>query len=256
MTQIITYPCGGASLSDGITKDVAKLIGSPFSLHDGEPIVVSVEMFGESILRVSDRALASDALALEGVDLATASMKRSWQAIQSSVDERFCGLGPADDWEILAYAPAEDLSAAINEVVAAVLRADGLSSLQRPKSTVKRLDHAVIRAAKSAGLETLPNAPVRMKSGAKRNVTARVSSLSDESHVALIQTFGSSKSGWEISDRASGLFGNLAESGSAAKVSVLGSSVHLTSYQLDALKDVSDVVRESDLSDWMIGLAA
>lgn len=96
--------------------------------------------------------------------------------------------------------------AAIKEVVAAVLRADGLSRLQRPKSVVKRLDYAVIRAAKGAGLETLPDAPILLKSGEKRNATARVTSLKDNTHAALIQTFGSSRSGCDISDRASGLF--------------------------------------------------
>lgn len=231
--------------------DKTELVGLPWDLSDGEPVVIGVERLSEDLFNVTDRGLAAASLTSADVDLSKRGPVRSFQAVQCGIARAPMLSRSGGEFEIGASTDEAALGDVIVEVGEAVLRADALrvlgSSRRRP-----RFAGRIIRVASELNLAVQPQAlmPLRFE-GHQRPVSCRVSG---ELSSVFVQAVGASKGAAPSYDHARSVFADAAAT--VRRMTAVENGARLDGWQRDALREVSSLVDEPDLETALIELAA
>lgn len=228
--HVAVYPYG-----DG------QLVDLPWSFGDSEGMSVLITPVGEGLYNLSDRGLAASNLALAGVDLSAGKNRRSWDAVRGTL-----GLpGPigrtVSEFEIAALVDDAQIGQALHDMGAVMLRADGLRGLGTPGRRQSFSDR-LVRSAQAEGADVIPLAPLRMKYGGKRKVTAQLLGQRE----VYMQGLGSD----DTYDHARSLLGD-AELRPDQAVAVIARGVDVADWKRQALGEHADVIDEAELPEYI-----
>lgn len=241
----------GSALSDGL--DVRpfgedQLVRLPFAFSDGHMVQVLASQVGEDAWTLTDRGQTASVLLDHGVDLAKPQASRSWRSLLDTV-----GLPPAfaggEDFVLSMSSDSSTLGADVLRLGEAMLLAEGLRELKRPERS-QQLRARIITLAKEANLGVLPSAPLPIRFGSSRRVSAKITS-----DRATLYTQGVGKGSGQSYDHARALFTD-SMMPIEQHLSVIGGDSRLDNWQREALGTVSEVVTEQALADYFADLAA
>lgn len=227
-----------------------ELLLLPATFVGGEPVEVLITRDGTHI-SVTDRGTAADALADVGVDL-SGRARKSFEAIVKAID-----LSPAfgaEWWEISVSTDQEGLAAAIQAVSDASMRADGLRALGGGRRRRSFGDVVVNAAAQHTAV--VPRASMATRRGdAQRQVTLKFDGRR-EGEQFYLQALSSrdAEARSHAYDHASGLF-LAAEPDQHHRVALLQDGPW-ERWQEDALRDVCEVVHQSEMEAYLHSVAA
>lgn len=231
-----------------VDYDGGFLLSLPWSLTDGEAIVIHAREAAPDLIELSDRGLVADSLAMVGIDLDrknTAS--EQWQALQATSTLATPIARIPTRYEIAASCAPDEIGAALIQLSEWMLRADGLRLLSRPVSQLT-LGDRIVRQAQARKLNVTPKAPLKMRHGGQRQATCRV----DGAQPVFMQTLGDAETAY---DHARALFGD-ADPGPALLVAVVGERATLKDWQRQSLSECSRVMDEQQTSRFLDTLAA
>lgn len=228
-----------------------ELIGTPWDLSDGEPLVLGIQEIGDGVYNVTDRGMLVSSLTTAGVDFGRKGAVESLKAVTRSIGRSpLLGHRP-HEFEIGASADADTLGDVVVEVGQAALRADALRALA-PKPRRARFDARIIRIAGEVDLTVQPRAQMPLRfAGRSRPVSCQVIGKSGN---AFVQAIGSGANTGAAYDHARAIFAD-AEMHVTGMAAIEGGA-HLDDWQRVSLGEVSTVVEEADLRDQFEQLAA
>lgn len=231
-----------------VDYDGGVLLSLPWSLTDGEAIVIHAREAAPGLIELTDRGLVADSLATVGLDLDRKNAaSEQWQALRaSSVLATPISRVPSR-YEIAASCTPDEVGAAIVHLSEWMLRADGLRLLSRPTSQLT-LGDRLVRQAQARQLPVTPKAPLAMRHGGQRQATCRV----DADRPVFMQTLGDAETAY---DHARALFGD-ADAGPARLVAVVGERASLKKWQRQNLEEFSTVLDEQETQHFLDSLAA
>lgn len=230
--RLAVYPYGDGHLVD-----------LPWSFGDAEGMSVLVTSVGDGLYNISDRGLAASNLALAGVDLSNVKNRRSWDAVKDTLSLPGPFGRAVDQYEFAAMVEDTQLGQALHDLGAVMLRADGLRALGTPARRSKFSDR-LLRSATNEGVRVVPRAPLKMKYGGERQVTAQLVG----EHQVYMQGLGSGD--LNTYDHARSLLSDADPSGHAV-VAVVARNVQLEPWQRNALRERALVIDEPDFPDYV-----
>jgi hypothetical protein len=225
---------------------------TPWAFRDGEAITVYVERDANGLISLTDRGAAAQNLLLAGVDMSKGAASRSWNAVKATLGQEYSSLAAFPPWEIGVAVLAETAGRAVREIAEVSLRADGLRDFAPANARRGRLDSRVIAEAGRRDLTVIPRAKVNLRGGAQRPVSLKIEARTRN---AYVQTLTRSNDPWGAFDKARSLFES-ADIPEAERVSVIATDLELSPYQRDGIKEVSTLVPEHDIPDWLQHIAA
>jgi len=243
-----TFSAATRDQSSVVPYGRGQLLTLPWSFGDGESVSLYIEEVGSGYL-VSDRGLAASQLAIAGVDLSTRSAGASWRAVRNSVDAAPSPIPSVDDFEIAAFAEADNLGITMTAVGEAVLRADGLRALAAPPRAAT-FSERVIRNAAERGVTVLPRARLKTRHGGERHVTCRV----EGRRWAYVQALGVAGGPNDAYDRTRSVFAD-ADVSSDRLVAIVADDARLAAWQEESLHDVGTVVHEREQEEFWASVA-
>lgn len=223
------------------------LVTTPFTYSDGDTVVVAVQPLGEGV-RVTDREEAIDRLEDAGVDLERNARARQ-QRDALIRDARLIGLG-AGRFELSHATDTASAAEAILRVAALAQQVEQLRYLAR--EVPHRLYRDVVQDDARAIAErhhwkVKSGAAIKLRSGSRRHVTARIQMDHETAYVQALSTTEAIASTF--------LTFYSFDVAPEAKLSVLDERMRTwPSEEIDALGDVSSLVRYRSESDLAVAL--
>ena len=164
------------------------LMTLPLTYWDDDRVTLFVEPF-ESGYRVSDRGSTAVRLHMTGMNVEAPKVVESWRRSVAALNL----FNPGDeDLELAHFTDADQLGESILKIAEASLRIDQLRWLHSAQIPVRFPDKVVRRLVKAAGERAAvrPNAPMKLRHGRIRQVTAAVGT--DERRQIYVQAVGGS----------------------------------------------------------------
>lgn len=224
------------------------LLALPWSLTDGESIVIHAKETSPGLIELTDRGLVADSLGLVGIDLDRKNAaSEQWQSLRASSPLATPISRIPSRYEIAACCSPDDVGAAIVHLSEWMLRADGLRLLSRPASQLT-LGDRIVRQAQARKLTVTPKAPLAMRHGGQRQATCRV----DAHQPVFLQTLSDAETAY---DHARALYGD-ADPGPAKLIAVVGERASLKNWQRQNLEEFSTVLDEREMQRFLDSLAA
>lgn len=164
------------------------LMTLPLTYWDDDRVTLFVEPF-ESGYRVSDRGSTAVRLHMTGMNVEAPKVAESWRRSVAVLNLFNPG---NEDLELAHFTDADQLGQSILKVAEASLRIDQLRWLHSAQPPVRFPDKVVRRLVKAAGERAVvrPNAPMKLRHGRTRQVTAAVGT--DERCQVYVQAVGGS----------------------------------------------------------------
>lgn len=166
------------------------LVALPLAYWDEDCVTLFVEPF-EDGFRVSDQGATALRLHMTGLNLSTPRVAEAWARSVAGLNLYNPG---NEELELAHFTSSGDLGEAVTKVAEASLRVDQLRWLYTSQAPVRFSDRVVKRLGDSVGSRAgvvRPNAPVRLRHGRQRKVTAAIDSR-DEREVLYVQAVGGS----------------------------------------------------------------
>lgn len=162
------------------------LVDLPMVYGDGDTVRVLVEPMGSGV-RVSDRATAVTLLSMAGVD---PNAGRAAEAVGETLRSTGINAVTAEPGEIATFGNLEDLGKLILDVAHTSLRIDQLRWLAVQQPPVRFVDQVTTRIKVWAGKgrQVRRDAPIPLRSGRRRTVTALVSNSEQEAYIQALST--------------------------------------------------------------------
>lgn len=228
-------------------RDGYSTIATPWRLRDGTPVTVYVQGVKSGLYDVTDAGLAANFLGDAGVDLNKRGPRDRFKEIRAAVPFP-PALLPGDRFDLSCSTETADLSEAILAIGEAAHAAQLLTPLGR-RGRPRTLKQRIVRAVVSADLDYEANTQMPLRHGdTSRQVNFRVFQGERQAFLQAV-TNASANAGY---DHARSLFSDAAVS-KGDLVAVLERDTRLDAWQREGLGEVSQVVPEEELSDYLQG---